>query len=277
MDKELNLPLGKQTTYVNHYDKDLLLGIPRSLGRNIIGLSNTLPFSGCDFWNCYELSWLDNRGKPEVRILEFFVPFDSPNIVESKSLKLYLNSYNGTKFNNENEVRAYLEQDLSQITGAATIISINKLNELAEQKLSIFEGIYLDELEIDANEYNVNSSLLKLADDFEIIEEKLYSHLLKSNCLVTNQPDWASIQIEYKGLRIDHSSLLKYIISFRNHSEFHEQCVEHIFNDIMLKCAPDELTVYAKYTRRGGIDINPYRTTKSFKSTCFIKYRDVRQ
>lgn len=277
MKEELNLPLGKETKYSDIYDKDLLVGIPRKLAREPIGLFGNMPFNGGDFWNCYELSWLNQKGKPEVRIMQFFVPFDSENIVESKSIKLYLNSYNGTKFVDESEVLAALKDDLDSITESNTSVVIKSLNEFLEEGLVTFDGICLDELDIEANEYSVNSDLLKLADEHEVVEEKIYSNLLKSNCWVTNQPDWAALQIEYLGRKIDHESLLKYIISFRDHRELHEQCVEHIFHDIMERCEPMELTVFAKYTRRGGVDINPYRTTKSFKSTVFNKSRDVRQ
>ncbi len=277
MKEQLNLPLGKETKYSDLYDRDLLVGIPRRLAREQVGLHGNMPFSGGDFWNCYELSWLSQKGKPEVRIVQFFVPFDSENIVESKSVKLYLNSYNGTKFIDEHEVLNTLKADLDCITNASTDVSVKSLNQCSGDKLSMFEGICLDELDIEADEYNINSDLLKLSNDHGIVEEVVYSNLLKSNCLVTNQPDWASVQIKYKGRKISHESLLKYIISFRNHSEFHEQCVEHMFYDIMKQCSPGELTIFAKYTRRGGVDINPYRTNKVSKTTDINKYRDIRQ
>ena len=277
MKEQLNLSLGKETKYSDLYDKDLLVSIPRRLGREQVGIFKDIPFSGGDFWNCYELSWLNQKGKPEVRILQFFVPFDSENIVESKSVKLYLNSYSGTKFIDENQVLGLLKSDLDRATNSNTHVSVKSLNEFSSDKLSMFEGVCLDQLDIEVSEYKVNSGLLKLSDDNIVVEESVYSNLLKSNCLVTNQPDWASVQIKYKGRRINHEAMLKYIISFRNHSEFHEQCVEHMFHDIMKQCLPVELTIFAKYTRRGGVDINPYRTNKIFKTTDINKYRDIRQ
>ncbi len=277
MKEQLNLSLGKETKYSDLYDRDLLVSIPRRLGREQVGISKDVPFSGGDFWNCYELSWLSQKGKPEVRIVQFFVPFDSENIVESKSVKLYLNSYSGTKFIDENQVLGLLKSDLDRVTNSNTDVSVKSLNYFSSDKLAMFDGICLDELDIEVNEYKVNSDLLKLSDDNIIVEELVYSNLLKSNCLVTNQPDWASVQIKYRGRKINHESLLKYIISFRNHSEFHEQCVEHMFYDIMKQCLPVELTISAKYTRRGGVDINPYRTNKIFKTTDINKYRDIRQ
>ncbi len=277
MQEKLDLPLGKETKYSYSYDRDLLVGIPRKLAREQIGLFTNMPFNGGDFWNCYEVSWLNPKGKPEVRIVQFFVPFDSENIVESKSVKLYLNSYNGTKFTDENEVIARLKRDLEHITNSDIELSLKSLSAFSNDKLVMFHGVCLDELDIEVSEYNVNSKLLKLSNDVEIVEEVVYSNLLKSNCLVTNQPDWASVQITYRGRKINHKSLLEYLISFRNHNEFHEQCVEHMFNDIIKHCVPIELTIFAKYTRRGGVDINPYRTNNIFKTTDINKYRDIRQ
>lgn len=277
MEEKLGLSLGRETKYTDIYDRDLLVGIPRKLAREQIGLFKDMPFSGGDLWNCYEFSWLSPKGKPEVRIVQFFIPFDSENIVESKSVKLYLNSYNGTKFIDENEVIARLKRDLERATNSNIELSVKSLSQFSSGKLVMFDGVCLDALDIEASEYNVNPKLLKLSDDQDIVEEVLYSNLLKSNCLVTNQPDWASVQIKYQGRKINHKSLLQYIISFRNHSEFHEQCIEHMFNDIMKQCLPVELTVFAKYTRRGGVDINPYRTNTIFKTTDINKYRDIRQ
>ena len=275
--EKLDLPLGKEAKYSYSYDRSLLVGIPRKLAREQINLFGDMPFNGGDFWNCYELSWLNPKGKPEVRIVQFFVPFDSENIVESKSVKLYLNSYNGTKFTDENEVGALLKMDLERVTNSDIELSMKSLSVFSSDKLVMFDGVCLDELDLEVSEYNVNSKLLKLSDDSQVVQELLYSNLLKSNCLVTNQPDWASVQIKYRGRKINHKSLLQYIISFRNHSEFHEQCVEHMFNDIIKQCLPMELTIFAKYTRRGGVDINPYRTNTIFKATDINKYRDIRQ
>ncbi|GAB4166848.1 MAG: NADPH-dependent 7-cyano-7-deazaguanine reductase QueF [Rickettsiaceae bacterium] len=255
------------------------MAIPRKIARDQIGLKSTmaLPFVGVDIWNCYEVSWLNNKGKPEVRILQFAVPYGSDYIAESKSVKLYFNSFNGTRFSDEQKVLEIIQTDLSNITNSQVKVIIKRLDQVADGKLGLFNGTCLDSLDIQIDEYDVNPELLILDFDDEEAEEELYSNLLKSNCLVTNQPDWASVWIKYKGKKIDHASLLKYLVSFRNHSEFHEQCVEHIFCDIMQKCSPSELTVYAKYTRRGGIDINPYRTNTRYIDTDLDKSRDIRQ
>lgn len=274
----MNLHLGKQSNYLSSYDKTLLESIPRQWARESIGIKNIKGFfTGNDIWNCYEFSWLNQRGKPEVRVLKFEVPCESKFIVESKSVKLYLNSFHNTKFDNEEMVCNLLKQDLSEYTNAKIDVEIFRLNQLNENKLILFPGICLDDIEIETNIYEVDSTLLKLSNENIHIQEELYSNLLKSNCLVTSQPDWASIYIKYKGLKIDHASCLKYLISFRNHNEFHEQCVEHIFSDIMRICAPTELFVYAKYTRRGGIDINPYRTNLPHFNKMINKFRDIRQ
>jgi 7-cyano-7-deazaguanine reductase len=269
--------LGKPTEYKNQYDKTLLTQIPRSLGRKELNLPKELPFTGIDLWNCYEVSWLNKNGKPCVKFLELEVPFNSEYLIESKSLKLYLNSLNNTQFENESLVSDLIQKDLSDTASTAVKIKISTLDEYNQNKISQFSGKSIDDLDVEISDYNVNSELLELSANNEYVEENLFSDLLKSNCLITNQPDWASIQIQYSGAQIDHKSLLKYIISFRNHNEFHEQCVEHIFNDIQTKCAPDTLTVFAKYTRRGGIDINPLRTNQPLENSEIYKARDIRQ
>jgi 7-cyano-7-deazaguanine reductase len=271
--------LGRQVSYKSDYDNSLLFPIKRSLGRAKIIKESYLPFNGYDLWSCYELSWLDSKGKPEVRIMHFVVSADSEFLIESKSVKLYLNSFNNTKFATQEEVYNLIKSDLSQIAGSPVKVYINKLSHYKNQPLNIFEGILLDELPVEISKYQVTSELLKidLSNQEQIVEEILYSNLLKSNCLVTGQPDWASIQISYKGKKIDHRSLLKYLISYRDHNGFHEECIEHIFVDILENCKPEELTVFAKYTRRGGVDINPFRTNVSLKNTEVIKIRDVRQ
>ncbi len=269
------LSLGQSTEYKNQYDKSLLVAIPRSLARSQIGLDeNDISFTGIDIWNCYEVSWLNSKGKPEVRILTFSVPYDSTNISESKSVKLYLNSFNGSNFASEDEVLELIKQDIGDITGAKIEASFSSLHK-RQYKIEVFDGQLIDDIDIKVNDYDINPDLLKVSEDYT--EEVLYSNLLKSNCLVTNQPDWASVKISYKGKEIDKASLLQYIISFRNRNEFHEQCVEHIFNDIISICKPEELTVHAKYTRRGGVDINPYRTSKAFDIKDVCQIRDIRQ
>jgi len=271
--------LGKDVKYKDFYDNSLLFPIKRSLNRNKIITQSELPFNGYDLWNCYEVSWLNLKGKPEVRIVHFIVPANSECLIESKSIKLYLNSFNNTKFTNEIQVLDLITKDLSSVSGLSVEVSMHPLDYYQKQPLSLFEGTLLDEIDLEIFDYEVNSDLLEI--DFNstdnVIEETLYSNLLKSNCLVTNQPDWASVQIKYTGMKINHSSLLKYLISYRNHNGFHEDCIEHIFIDILEKCKPQELTVYAKYTRRGGVDINPFRTNLDLKNTEIIKIRDVRQ
>jgi 7-cyano-7-deazaguanine reductase len=275
----IDSPLGKIVAYKDLYDNSLLVGIPRSETRTSIGLGVHLPFTGVDIWNCYEVSWLNTKGKPCVRIVQLIVPADSKNILESKSLKLYLNSFYGTKFESDEEVRKIIQKDCSNIVGKNIEVKIKTLAEFQNQSLSTFEGHCIDDLDIEITDYKVDIKLLKPSrEDYRIVEETLYSNLLKSNCLVTNQPDFASVQIKYRGRKFDYESLLRYLVSFRNHNEFHEQCVEHIFCDLILRCSPMELTVHAKYTRRGGIDINPYRTTSSSVDIAKIDAkRDVRQ
>ncbi|WP_191600140.1 NADPH-dependent 7-cyano-7-deazaguanine reductase QueF [Marinomonas algicola] len=258
------LPLGQQTEYVAKYDANLLFPIARVDKWSEMGIeSEKLPFFGEDIWNAYEVSWLDKKGKPIVALAEFRFPCDSPNIVESKSFKLYLNSFNQTHFEGQDEVVSLMSQDLSKASGADVDVVIRNL-EAMESLVVIKPDFCIDELDVEVTEYHPNAALLQLSESGErgeSVEESLVSHLLKSNCPVTNQPDWGSVHIEYKGKAIDHASLLKYVISFREHTDFHEQCVERMFIDIMRQCKPESLLVYARYVRRGGLDINPYRAT----------------
>lgn len=253
-------PLGKKSKYTDEYCPELLFPISRTIKRQEIGIQTTLPFYGADIWTAYELSWLNVKGKPVVAIGEFIFPADSPNLVESKSLKLYLNSFNNSKFAALDDVKICIEQDLSQASGKKVQVKIKQLHAIKPVTLTDFQGICLDDFDLECSDYNYLPALLETND--ELVEEVLYSNLLKSNCLVTGQPDWGSIQITYSGKKINHESLLKYLVSFRNHQEFHEQCVERIFMDLMRYCAPNSLTVFARYTRRGGLDINPYRSTE---------------
>jgi 7-cyano-7-deazaguanine reductase len=273
--------LGKSTAYKDKYDNNLLCSISRNIARKEIDISYPLPFVGFDIWNCYELSWLGIKGKPEVRILELVIKADSENIVESKSLKYYLNSFNNTKFQDDNEVKCLIEKDLSNLLKSSVLATIKRLEDYNNNRLSLFRGQSLDmiDIEIQPSDYNkgIDRGLLHLSDGDVFVEESLHSNLLKSNCLVTGQPDFASVQISYKGKKIDQTSLLKYLISFRNHNEFHEQCVERIWGDIHNICAPKELTVYARYTRRGGIDINPVRSSYTLGITSLNNLRHVRQ
>ncbi|MFM9436778.1 7-cyano-7-deazaguanine reductase [Janthinobacterium sp. CG_23.3] len=256
-------PLGKSAAYRSDYAPELLFPIPRQGKRDELQLHGTLPFFGVDIWNAYELSWLNLRGKPQVAIARVTVPADSPNIVESKSFKLYLNSFNQTKLASADALQALLQQDLSGGFGAPVQVALTLQEQFAGLKMGELDGLLLDRLDIDIDQYTPSSLLLKAALDEAPVEEKLLSHLLKSNCLVTGQPDWGSVQIHYAGPQIDQESLLKYLIGFREHNEFHEQCVERIFVDILRQCAPQKLAVYARYTRRGGLDINPWRSNFS--------------
>jgi 7-cyano-7-deazaguanine reductase len=256
-------PLGKSAAYRSDYAPELLFPIPRQGKRDELQLHGTLPFFGVDIWNAYELSWLNLRGKPQVAIARVSVPADSPNIVESKSFKLYLNSFNQTRLDSADALRALLQQDLSAGFGAPVQVALTLQEQFAGLKMGELDGLLLDRLDVDIDQYTPSPLLLKAALQDAPVEEKLVSHLLKSNCLVTGQPDWGSVQIHYAGPQIDQESLLKYLIGFREHNEFHEQCVERIFVDILRQCAPQKLAVYARYTRRGGLDINPWRSNFS--------------
>ncbi|GKT11503.1 MAG: 7-cyano-7-deazaguanine reductase [Thiomicrorhabdus sp.] len=252
--------LGKSTPYCSQYDSSLLFPILRQQKRDELGIdASALPFSGLDIWTGFEISWLNTKGKPIAVIAEFAFQVDSPNLVESKSFKLYLNSFNGTRFDSQEEVEALMVKDLTEVSGADVDVQIRSLDE-QETLLGSLAGTNLDDLDIEVTNYSVNNSLLTVDKSAEYVTETVNSHLLKSNCLVTGQPDWGSVVISYDGLEINKEGLLKYLISFREHNEFHEQCVERIFTDIMSQCKPDNLTVYARYVRRGGLDINPYRS-----------------
>ncbi|WP_035051550.1 NADPH-dependent 7-cyano-7-deazaguanine reductase QueF [Andreprevotia chitinilytica] len=252
-------PLGKAVSYVTQYDPSLLFPIPRQGKRDEIGVTGTLPFMGVDIWNGYELSWLNPRGKPQVALAVFRIPADSPNIIESKSFKLYLNSFNQTKLQNSEALATLLRDDLSQAAGAPVNVELIEAERFTGQKFAELDGYCIDNLDIEVDTYSPQPGLLKCDEADAPVDEALVSNLLKSNCLVTGQPDWASVQIRYIGQPINRESLLRYLISFRNHNEFHEQCVERIFMDILRDCKPLKLAVYARYTRRGGLDINPYR------------------
>lgn len=257
-------PLGKAVTYRDQYAPELLFPIPRLGKRQEIGIEGRLPFMGADLWTAYELSWLNRKGKPQVALATIIVPADSPNLIESKSFKLYLNSYNQTQLSGSDELQTRLVQDLSAAAGASVSVRLHLPDTFTIQRMHEQRGILLDTLDIEVDRYQPDPQLLRLDEQAETgaapVEETLVSHLLKSNCLVTGQPDWGSVQIHYVGPQINHESVLRYLIGFRQHNEFHEQCVERIFMDISRQCHPLKLTVYARYTRRGGLDINPFRT-----------------
>ena len=256
-------PLGKSSAYQSTYAPELLFPIPRQQKRDELQLSGTMPFFGVDLWNAYELSWLNMRGKPQVAIATISAPADSPNIIESKSFKLYLNSFNQTKLVNADALLALLRDDLAVGFGAPVHIALVQPEHFDKVKMGELDGMLLDRLDIEIDQYTPSPQLLSARRDASPVAETLVSHLLKSNCLVTGQPDWASVQIKYVGPQIDQEGLLKYLIGFREHNEFHEQCVERIFVDILRQCAPQKLAVYARYTRRGGLDINPWRSNFS--------------
>ncbi|MDF2785173.1 MAG: queF [Pantoea eucrina] len=259
------LTLGKSVAYVDEYDNTLLQSVPRSLNREPLDLfPDNLPFHGADIWTLYELSWLNSKGVPQVAVGEVVLDADSVNLIESKSFKLYLNSFNQTRFADWGDVRQTLERDLRACASGNVSVALFRLSELESQPIGQFSGSVIDEQDISISDYGFNAGHLAHAAGNEIVDETLVSHLLKSNCLITNQPDWGSVMIRYKGPRIDREALLRYLISFRQHNEFHEQCVERIFNDVQRFCRPEALTVYARYTRRGGLDINPWRSNVPF-------------
>ena len=253
--------LGKTTDYVQHYTADLLEALPRSRGRKEIELSQAvLPFSGFDLWTGFELSWLNEKGKPRVAIAEFTVPASSENLIESKSFKLYLNSFNQTQFASVATVAEVLERDLSRVARGAVRVTLYPDFEGYPTQLSTLPGQNIDGLDITISDYNFKPEYLLHATQEPQVTEILSSNLLKSNCLVTHQPYFGSVIIHYSGKKINQEQLLRYLISFRSHNEFHEQCVERIFADILQYCQPEKLSVFARYTRRGGLDINPFRS-----------------
>ncbi len=256
-------PLGKSTPYQASYDPTLLFPMPRADKRAELGIAGTLPFFGMDVWNAYEVSWLNMRGKPQVGIVTLQVPADTPNIVESKSMKLYFNSLNQSKIAGPDALLDLLRADLSNAFGATVQVKLTLAEDFGKLRMGELDGLLLDRLDIEVDRYEPAPSLLKANAAEAPVEETLVSHLLKSNCLVTNQPDWASVQVRYVGHPIDQEGLLRYLIGFRTHQEFHEQCVERIFMDILRECQPAKLLVTARYTRRGGIDINPWRSNFS--------------
>ncbi len=255
----IDTPLGRNTPYPEQYSPQLLCPVARNTGRAANAI-NADSFFGVDLWTAYELSWLDDRGKPQVRVAAIGIPCHSPNLVESKSLKLYLNSLNNSRFASEGELVECIRTDLSACVEADVQISVEELDAIA-QKTQPLQGTCLDNLDVTADCYSPEPGYLKTSAA-EPVTEVLYSHLLKTNCPVTGQPDWATLWLKYLGRPIERSGLLKYLISFRNHRDFHELCVERIFTDIMQRCETESLQVYARYTRRGGLDINPFRSSE---------------
>ncbi|WP_025732713.1 NADPH-dependent 7-cyano-7-deazaguanine reductase QueF [Carnimonas nigrificans] len=255
-------PLGQSSAYPDHYDAGLLFPIPRAANRGKLGLDeqDELPFVGLDLWQSFELSWLDRSGKPVVRLARFGIPANSSHLIESKSFKLYLNGFNNTHFANEGEVIERLERDLSEAVRADVMVSLHRLDS-ADFAIATLDGDCIDDLTVAIQHYTPTPELLH-ADSEQIVEEVLHSHLLKSNCPVTGQPDWGSVVIRYKGPRINREGLLAYLVSYRNHQDFHEHCVERIYLDLRERTQATELAVMARYTRRGGLDINPCRASR---------------
>ena len=267
-----NLPLGRSVDYPRAYDAALLFPIARTLGRESLGIdAGPLPFIGNDRWHAYELGWLDGRGKPRVATATITVPADSPNLIESKSLKLYLNSFNATAFDNAQAVLARVVDDLSTVAGSPVQVSFG-LPDMDDQG---GRAAPIDDLDIDIDHYGPPKPAFIAADPASIVTETLTSELLKSNCPVTGQPDWARLVIRYHGPQLDRAGLLRYLVSFRDHAGFHEQCVEQVFCDLMRHARPTQLSVEARYTRRGGLDINPWRATPGYPAP--TAGRDLRQ
>ena len=268
-------PLGKPSAFIDQYDASLLFPIARAVKRLDLGIEGTPPFFGADMWTAFELSWLNLRGKPQVALAHITVPCESPNIVESKSFKLYLNSFSGTRFSDAREVRERIRADVGAAVGVGIGIKTLGPEHFDQEPVYELSGLNLDRLDIECMHFTPAPELLFAESGETPVDETLTSNLLKSNCLVTGQPDWASVQIAYSGPQIDQEGLLQYLVSFRNHYEFHEQCVERIFMDVWQRCRPLKLSVYARYTRRGGIDINPFRT--SFPQGLPANVRTARQ
>ena len=256
-----SLKLGQKTEYASQYDRTLLQPVPRALNRDGLGITQNQPFTiGADIWTAYEISWLNEKGLPQVAIADIYLDYQSQNLIESKSFKLYLNSFNQSKFADFNAVQQTMQRDLSECAQGDVTVRLNPVAVYDSQKIDHLQGDCIDEQDIEITSYEFNADWLKDCVSDEIVEEKLVSHLLKSNCLITNQPDWGTLHIHYIGKKINHKKLLRYVVSFRQHNEFHEQCVERIFCDLMHYAKPEKLTVYARYTRRGGLDINPFRS-----------------
>ena len=253
------LPLGNTTDYPDKYAPELLCPISRADGREIVGIADRLPFHGVDVWNAWELTWLSAEGLPAVATAVITIPADSPCVVESKSLKLYLNSFSMSAFASGREVAASIRRDVGALTGSNVDVLVQEVAGAEAQSVSRLAGTCLDSLPVSDCAFEVDAALLH-ADSSDRVSEDLYSHLLRSLCPVTSQPDIGSVQISYSGPKIDRASLLRYIVSYRLHNDFHEACVERMFTDILARCEPDLLTIHARYQRRGGIDINPFRS-----------------
>ncbi len=274
---ETTNPLGRHADFPTTVDPAILFPIARAEGRATLGLdAAALPFKGVDLWTAWELSWLDARGKPCIAVAELQVPCASPNLVESKSLKLYLNGYAMARFDNADAVRARIAQDVSACVGAHVGVGLLRRADFEELEVGEFAGEPLDDLQLDVADYAPpRADHLCARAGASVIRESLVTHAFRSCCPVTGQPDWASVQVRYRGRAIEHAGLLRYLVSFRDHPDFHEACVERMFVDIRQRCAPLELRVYARFLRRGGIDINPWRATSDLAAP--VSRRSARQ
>lgn len=277
----MKMVLGQHTDYPDAYAPDVLVGIPRAQGRQELHLAGgTLPFLGLDVWTAYELSWLNRKGKPQLAIVRLMLPCETPNIVESKSLKLYLNGFSSEVADSAEHIRQIIARDVGQVvwgTERTVDIMLIESDAFAQQRIVDFDGQCVDRLDAECSVSNAPApQLLRCVPGEESpVQEVLYSRLLKSNCLVTGQPDWGSVQVAYTGRPIDQERLLQYVVSYRNHNAFHEHCTERMYMDIMRQCRPLKLCVYARYTRRGGIDINPWRS--SHPQSLPVLHRHARQ
>lgn len=255
-------PLGKAVDYAGGYDPDLLFPIPRAAQRANLGLGAELPFVGGDIWNAYELSWLDRRGRPQVALARIDVPADSSHIIESKSLKLYLNGFNQERLDSADALSSRMRIDLGRAAGAEVDVALSSpMSEAGSLHVGSLDEL-IDDAPVDCTQFGPPQADMLRSDANSKLQEQLISHAFKSNCPVTGQPDWATMIVRYAGPRIDRGALLQYLVSFRQHADFHEHCVERIFLDLMTQCRPDELFVHARYTRRGGLDINPWRSSR---------------
>jgi 7-cyano-7-deazaguanine reductase len=272
------LPLGRPTDYPTSVDPAVLFAVPRAAARTPLGIAaDALPFIGADIWNAWEVSWLDARGKPCIAVAELRVPCASPNIVESKSLKLYFGGYAMTRFDDARAVREHVARDVSATTDAEVEVEMFEPAQFDRLQVADCAGESLDSQQLDIRDYTSPAPRhLRTQPQAGVVEEALVTRLFRARCPVTGQPDWASLQIRYRGLPIDRAGLLRYLVSFREHPDFHEACVERVFEDIQRQCAPQALMVCARFLRRGGIDINPWRATPGF-ATPPANLRDTRQ
>ena len=256
------LALGRETGYPDKYAPAVLDAIPRIQNREPLGITADLPFAGVDVWNAWELTWLGTGKRPAVATARIVVPVESPNIIESKSLKLYLDSFAMTEFASAGDVEQTIRKDLTRCVESPVEVRVAPVSSTEARTVARLAGSSLDDLDVDCDDWEVNAGLMR-ADSDNIVTADLHTHLLRSLCPVTAQPDIGSLQISYRGPTIDPAGLLRYIVSYRQHSDFHESCIEKMFIDIQERCKPLDLTLHARYQRRGGIDINPFRSTSA--------------